>query len=156
MMNTNNAPTWPFGEAAVVVNPAKRKKVAVGMFLVVTVYLALYAFMVADDSPLMSWAKRVDAQERATKIEPTMRRLADQGSPDAALWLAKHYPATEHARLEALVERGSGEAPFLLALKKWGEDEAEGKRLLELAAARGYGPAVELSLAVEIREGEEN
>lgn len=141
---TLNASTgaWPFGDATIVVNPAKRKKVAHRIMLTLLVGFAGYALVLDDYGPVMKWAARVSEQEQAAKIEPTMRQLADQGMPEAALWLAKHYPETESSRLDALVQSGSGEAAYLMAGIRWREDEAEGKRLLDLSAARGYAPAV--------------
>lgn len=133
---------WLHGEAAIAVNPAKRKRVAAALLSVV-IAVFLSDILLDERGPLMPMVRTATTQQRTQALEPTMRKLADSGSPEAALWMAKQFPQTEASRLDSLIRAGSGEAAWTLALLKWKSDNSEARRLLRVAAQAGFAPAVE-------------
>jgi len=143
MTEANLSAAWAHGDATVAVNPAKRKKLARGIALVAVAGIAYCALVLDARGPVMTWAKEVAKQEEAQKYEPTMRKLADAGKPDAMIWMAVNFPATDSGRLDVLIRAGSGEAAWVLAGIKAKTDKQESQRLMQVAADNGYLPAVQ-------------
>ncbi|MEJ6003749.1 hypothetical protein [Paucibacter soli] len=143
MTEANLSAAWPHGSATIAVNPAKRKSLARGLALLAVAGIAYYALVVDERGPVMRWAKEVSMQEEAQKYEPTMRKLADSGKPDAMIWMAVNFPATDAGRLDALIRAGSGEAAWVQAGIKAKTDKQESQRLRQVAADNGYLPAVQ-------------
>lgn len=150
-----DAGVWPYGNAAVAINPAKRRKVMMAAAIAAMMVVAYYAVAIDDRGPVSTWVKRVTERERAKKIEPFMRKLADEGKAEPSIWLAKNFPATDEWRLHVLARSGSGEAAFMLATLIWPVDKAAGEKLLQQASEAGYAPAVEYIQREAIRQSDQ-
>ncbi|EMQ1682867.1 hypothetical protein WEV12_002175 [Pseudomonas aeruginosa] len=80
--------------------------------------------------------------ERA-KLEPEMRKLAEQGKPEAIIWLAQNFPNESRAALEALANQGNGTALFTLGALRFDEgDKGEFELLMKRAAESGNADAL--------------
>lgn len=110
---------------------------------IAAVFLLLFV-MGDDNGPLAKWAKSVDRENRIEQIGAQMRDLADQGKPEAIIWMALNYPdAPERLKaLEALAESGHSVAMMHLAAFKRSTDLVQARALVAKAAAAGNPDAV--------------
>ena len=143
-METLQNAAWPYPKDIVIqVNPAKRKKIFI-FFTLITIFMLL---VFVDGGPLADWSKHHYQQAERDKLAPTMQKLADEGKPDAILWLANNFPGTETSQLETLAAQGNGQAMMLLAEEKWKANQHdEAMKLVARAAAVGYVPAVKYQM----------
>ena len=134
---------WPYRKNVVLlVNPVERgrlvKRVA-AMAAIVAVLAALVAF---DDSPLNRWTRAEQHRIDIAKIAPTMEPLAQQGKPDAVIWVAINEPDKDGGRLMQLAQAGNAQAMGLVAEKLWASDRAASHSWMVRSASAGYAPAV--------------
>ncbi|HBO5516205.1 TPA: hypothetical protein L4559_005133 [Pseudomonas aeruginosa] len=104
--------------------------------------LLLAVMMLGDFSK--QWAKTADREQRVEQIGGQMSSLADQGKPEAIIWMAVNHPdVPERVKaLEVLADTGNGEAMMALANIKRRSDPYLAKVLVNKAAAAGQPDAV--------------
>lgn len=129
---------WPH-RADILINPAKRKSLAI--FAVVVVAMA--CFMIKGDDIAQYFEKK---HEHAVLL-PKMSVLAEQGKAEAAVWMVRHNGGDLSdqaiAKVRSAAEAGHAESMYIysviLAFKK---DDVAAKLWLERSAAEGYPDAV--------------
>ncbi|HEP9773956.1 TPA: hypothetical protein VDW19_002576 [Pseudomonas aeruginosa] len=85
----------------------------------------------------------MDREADRAKLEPVMRKFAEQGKPEAIIWLAQNFPKENRTSLEALASQGNGTALFTLAaLRLRDGDEGEFESLMRQAAEAGNADAL--------------
>ncbi len=136
---------WPHKQDIVVlVKPSARKRVGftlLGIALLICGGMAV----LGERGPVSSWLKSMDREADRAKLEPEMRKFAEQGKPDAIIWLAQNFPKENRAALEALASQGNGTALFTLgALHLQDGDKGEFESLMRQAAEAGNADALRL------------
>lgn len=137
---------WPHKNDVVFkieINPAKRPKILRNVLILGAAVLSI-GFALSDNGPLMSWAHDYEAQIHREALEPTMRKLADQGQASAVIWLSQNFKDEDSTRLQALADAGNGEALFTLAWTKYAKDEPARESLITRAADAGVAPAIRM------------
>lgn len=124
--------------------PRKQKIGVLGL----AALLVMFAFLSDESGPFMTWMKSLDQQAKSELIGSRMRQLADQGKPEAVIWMANNF-RDEPGRVEALeklAESGDANALYALIFHKAGTDREQAKVLMKRAADAG-NPAAMLALA---------
>jgi hypothetical protein len=130
---------WPYRRNVVfLVNPAERRPLAA--MLAAIVLLSVLAF--PHDSPLQRWARAEQRRIDIAKIASTIEPLAQQGKPDAVIWVAINEPDKDGGRLMQVAQAGNAQAMGLVAEKLWATDRAASHSWMERSASAGYAPAV--------------
>lgn len=136
---------WPHKQDIVVlVNPSARKRVG---FTLLGIAILIFGGMavLGERGPVSSWLKSMDREADRAKLEPEMRKFAEQGKPDAIIWVAQNFPKENRAALEALASQGNGTALFTLgALHLQDGDKGEFESLMRQAAEAGNADALRL------------
>lgn len=103
-----------------------------------TVAAVWFAISVGGDE-LGKWEKR----DGADALKPKMEVLANQGQDAAALWMMKHYWASNKQRLAPLAAKGNPEAMLQQGIiQLQSGDKASGMGWIEKAAAVGNADAI--------------
>ncbi|MDH0342160.1 hypothetical protein [Chromobacterium haemolyticum] len=144
-MTESSAVDWPHKrDVVILINPKKRKNVE-RILLAGAVAVAVLSMLLGSGGPVDQWAKRQDVQAKRERLEPTMRKLAADGQPNAIIWLGENFPEKDIRGLEMLADQGNAQALWALAGVKYAlhQDVKEASRLVAKAAEKGYEPAVE-------------
>ncbi|MCP1652315.1 hypothetical protein [Pseudomonas nitroreducens] len=147
MSNTSilNDADWPHDrDVVVLVKPSARKRVG---FTLLGIAILIFGGMavLGERGPVASWLQSIDRETDRAKLEPEMRKMAEQGKPEAIIWLAQNFQNESRADLEALANQGNGTALFTLgALRLQDGDEGEFKSLMKQAAEAGNADALRL------------
>lgn len=129
---------WPH-TADILINPAKKKSIAVFTFLIA----ATVCLLAKGDDIAKYFVKK---HEHAVLL-PKMSALAEQGKAEAAVWMVRHNGGDLSdqaiAKVRSAAEAGHAESMYvysvILAFKK---DDAGAKLWLERSAGEGYPYAV--------------
>lgn len=130
---------WPH-TADILINPAKKKSIAV-----FTVLIVATVFLLAKGDDIAKYF--VKKHEHAVLL-PKMSALADQGKADAVAWMVRNggYDLSDPviAKVLAAAEAGHAESMYvysvILAFKK---DDVGAKLWLDRSADEGYPDAVQ-------------
>ncbi|EPB8117611.1 TPA: hypothetical protein ACXKAZ_005444 [Pseudomonas aeruginosa] len=136
---------WPHKQDIVVlVKPSARKRVGftlLGIALLLCGGMAVFG----ERGPVSSWLQTMDREADRAKLEPEMRIFAEQGKPEAIIWLAQNFPKENRTALEALASQGNGTALFTLgALHLQDGNKGEFESLMRQAAEAGNADALRL------------
>lgn len=130
---------WPH-KGNIVINPAKRKGLAIGVAV-----LGAFALLAFNQDKIVDHF--VTGYERDL-LMPKMSAFAAEGKPEAVAWMLLNSPDFRAADLQYTALRKSAEAghPQSMYLYsnvlKFQKDEDGAKAFLARAAAEGYPPAV--------------
>ncbi|EOA1402233.1 hypothetical protein ACHOX9_005120 [Pseudomonas aeruginosa] len=134
---------WPHKrDVVVLVKPSARKRVG---FTLLGIAILLFGGMavLSERGPVVSWLQAIEREAERAKLEPEMRKLAEQGKPEAIIWLAQNFPNESRAALEALANQGNGTALFTLGALRFDEgDKGEFELLMKRAAESGNADAL--------------
>ncbi|HGM7473676.1 hypothetical protein [Pseudomonas aeruginosa] len=134
---------WPHKrDVVVLVKPSARKRVGFTL-LGIAIFLCGAMAVLGERGPVVSWLQSIDREAERAKLEPEMRKLAEQGKSEAIVWLAQNFPKENRAALEALASQGNGAALFTLgALRFHDGDKGEFESLMQQAAEAGNADAL--------------
>ncbi|HHG4421508.1 hypothetical protein ACM71H_26485 [Pseudomonas aeruginosa] len=134
---------WPHKQDIVVlVKPSARKRVGI-TFLGIALLFCGGMAVLGERGPVSLWLQSMDREADRAKLEPVMRKFAEQGKPEAIIWLAQNFPKENRTSLEALASQGNGTALFTLAaLRLRDGDEGEFESLMRQAAEAGNADAL--------------
>jgi hypothetical protein len=91
---------------------------------------------------IMGWQSVSDSRAQSEKIRPVMVAAAEQGKPEAILWVFKHAD-NDYAKLKVAVDKGQPESMWLYSqyLRSQG-DPAAADQLRDKAAEQGFVDAI--------------
>ncbi len=134
---------WPHKrDVVLLVKPSARKRVGLTLLAIAILFCGGMAVL-GERCPVSSWLQSMDREADRAKLEPVMRKFAEQGKPEAIIWLAQNFPKENRTSLEALASQGNGTALFTLAaLRLRDGDEGEFESLMQQAAEAGNADAL--------------
>lgn len=130
---------WPH-QKDIAINPAKRKKL-----LATLIGLGAAALLLLNQDRIINHF--VDAHRNAL-IRPAMSALAEQGKPDAVVWMMEHDAGfasadPQFSALRKAADSGHPQSMYLYSkVLKWQHDELAAQNMLAKAAEQGFPPAV--------------
>ena len=93
MSNTSilNDADWPHErDVVVLVKPSARKRVGFTL-LGIAILISGGVAVLGERGPVASWLQSIDRESDRAKLEPEMRKMAEQGKPEAIIWLAQNF-----------------------------------------------------------------
>lgn len=150
-----NQTIWPYPTSLVVLvkpDPVVRRRL--WLIALTAIGLAVILWAGSSHSPLGARLAKQRQMTLAEGLQERMRKAADGGSREAAIWLAQWFPGTDSGRLEPLVALEDPHALYVAAqLANSRGKSQDAAALMKRAAVAGYPQAVAVEEGHPFPEG---